>query len=455
MSALMVELEEWGKRDVPGAALSSLDRAFVDKLQGQDGGRIVIDELRDGLRICSRAWVGVVCLENLEIRIVPKLAGENLGLVEMLEFTYGLDGLRRLQSDRTIETEGSNLLDLVALLLAEACEGLLKYGLLADYTEWEEDLSYVRGRLLGDRQILRRFGQIDRIECRFDEHQQDIDENRLLSFALNLCSRRVTSEFVKQRIRRLKAIFDAVCDSARLNPRVCRTRLVYHRLNEHYREPHALAWLILDSIGVQDVLEIGKTSCFAFLIDMNALFERFVLRVIEVLTRGQGIRVRYQHSDRSIIWDAVANRPYARVIPDLLLDRQGGSGARLAIDAKYKTYDERKVASDDIYQSFLYAYAYGGESGKLRPALLLYPATEEASAPLRLRIRDRQGEAAEIVAMGIRIPSLLRECAHRAAGSSSTELLREVETMLPGETKVLGRPLMGTQSSFHSGVDEL
>lgn len=426
MGRPIVELREWSSAFLPEAMLSAADRELVETLRDQDGGRIIIDEMRDGLRVHSRAWVGIVRFESLEIRVVPKLTGENLGLVEMLEFASGLDGLRRLRGQRTLEAAGNQLLDLMALLLAEACEGLLKHGLLADYVEWEEDLAYVRGRLLGDRQILRRFGQIDRLECRFDEHLQDIDENRLLAFTLDLCLLRITSEAVKQRVRRLKAIFDVVCDAAGLNLHACRKRLVYHRLNEQYREPHMLAWLILDSIGVRDVFDVGNTRCFAFLIDMNTLFERFVYRVVDEITRAYGIRVRYQHSDRSIIWNAGANRPYARVIPDLLLDRRDGRGTRLAIDAKYKTYDERKLASDDIYQSFLYAHAYctGDQGGRL--ALLLYPATEELSAPLRLRIRNSRDEAAEIVAMGIRIPQILSECRKRTIGPATRQLLNTV-----------------------------
>jgi hypothetical protein len=36
------------------------------------------------------------------------------------------------------------------------------------------------GRLLGDQQVLRRFGQVDRLVCHFDEHEQNIVENQLL-----------------------------------------------------------------------------------------------------------------------------------------------------------------------------------------------------------------------------------------------------------------------------------
>lgn len=99
----------------------------------------------------------------------------------------------------------------------------------------------LRGRLLGDQQVLRRFGQVDRIVCRFDEHEQNIPENQLLAAALSGCSTRVTHESVRRRVRRLLTIFHEACRPDDLELEGIRDRMTYHRLNEHYRNPHALA----------------------------------------------------------------------------------------------------------------------------------------------------------------------------------------------------------------------
>ena len=67
------------------------------------------------------------------------------------------------------------------------------------------------------------------------------------------------------------------------------------------------------------------------------------------------------------ILNASTGQPYARVVPDILVERSAAdTTARLAIDAKYKLYDERKLSSSDVYQSFLYAYAYGATSAMRR-----------------------------------------------------------------------------------------
>ena len=68
--------------------------------------------------------------------------------------------------------------------------------------------------------------------------------------------------------------------------------------------------------------------------------------------------------------------------------------ARVAVDAKYKLYDQRKLDSGDVYQGFLYAYAFSGAGELAVPtAVLLYPSSTRvepsgsAPSPERADIR--------------------------------------------------------------------
>src|SRR5262249_16874818 len=161
--------------------------------------------------------------------------------------------------------------------------------------------------------------------------------------ALARCSTRVTHDAVRQRVRRLLAIFQGVCQWAELDLSSLSGEIIYHRLNDHYRDAHELAWLLLDGLGTKDLLLGGKTTCFAFLIDMNRLFEKFVFCVLNLLLAPR-FRVHYQRGDSSIIIDAETNRPYARVIPDILVEQNATEMPTgcIAVDAKYKLYDDRK-----------------------------------------------------------------------------------------------------------------
>ena len=423
-----IYLPEWATREVSGVSLTTSDQRFAEELRSGGGGRLSVDETRSGIRITASSWVGVVRFEHFEVRVLPKLAGDNLGLVEMVEFTTGLDALKRSSGARSIAAGGDNLFDLIALLLAEECDRLVRGGLFADYVEHEDELPVVRGRILADRQVLRRFGQVDRVMCRFDDREHDVFENQLLAAALDLCSRRVDHAGVSRHVRRLSSIFREVCSTGAFEGATARRQIAYHRLNQHYRQAHCLAQLVLESLGAEDLLEAGSTRCFAFLIDMNLLFERFVHRLLERLLPA-GYRLYYQRSDRSIIWNADDNRPYAAVIPDLLVQHDGESARCVPLDAKYKLYDERKLSSDDIYQCFLYAYAYGGTGVESVPrAVLVYPSLGGSQEPLRLRVQSAQKVAgAEILALGIHIPTALKEARERRGGPGAATLLEAIK----------------------------
>ena len=185
---LLGPLTEWTSEVYPGVALTPEDRAVVEKSSASADDRLKIEELRRGLRVRTRSWVGVVRLPTVEIRVVPKVTGDLLGLVRLLEYASGLDALIRLSDDATLEASGDSLLELVVLLFVEASERVLRRGLLSGYVEREDDLPILRGRILGDRQMLERFGQLDRIICRFDELEHDVVENQLLAAALQVAS---------------------------------------------------------------------------------------------------------------------------------------------------------------------------------------------------------------------------------------------------------------------------
>lgn len=413
---VLPSLREWESRTFPGVVLTLFGRVQAARLT--DEGRLQVDEVREGLRVRARSWVGVVRLDGVEIRIVPKLAGDHLGLVRLLESVSGLEGLTRLRGVASLQVVGDSLFDLVALLFVEACEGIIRRGLLAGYLEREEDLPIVRGRILADRQVLERFGLLDRIICRFDELEHDIDENRLLAATIRIAHRRVRTASVRRRLARVRAVMEPICDPTKLDVRNVRAQIIYDRLNSHYRQAHGLASMVLDALGIEDLLAPGDTRSFTFLLDMNLLFERFVEQLVRRSLANGHFSVCSQASHSSIIWNVTAHQTYARVRPDTIVESRDGPLTRVAIDAKYKLYDQRPLDQSDIYQVFLYAYAMGVRGGQQVPAaLIIYPASSSETNPVRLQIRPLDARlGAEIVALGVPIPAALDELSRGDAG---------------------------------------
>ncbi|MCB8924030.1 MAG: hypothetical protein H6652_00220 [Ardenticatenaceae bacterium] len=425
------ELSEWETRFFPGLSLSVQDRQLAKSFKGGDTGRLDIDELRDGVRIRARSWVGVIHFQNFEVRILPKLAGKNAGLVDMLTLTSGLDALRRNRAQRFLDTvESVHLLDLIALLFAEACARIVERGLLHDYVERESELPVLRGRLLVSQQVRQYYGRVDRLFCRYDDHLTDVVENQILAAALAICRSPVRHPAVRLQIRRLHTVFAAACTVEKfIDWQSARLEIQYHRMNEHYREAHELAWLLFESLGIENLFEAGQTRSFAFLLDMNRLFENFVTRFVNHALRERPYLIHAQRRDRSIIWDLMRKRPYTHVVPDLLIESD--KGRCLTVDAKYKLYDDKRLSTSDIYQSFFYAYAYKSASEQRPAALLLYPSSGQRERPNYLQIRDQGRSAkANLQALSIFIPQAINEIKTNTTGPTSKLLLNAVEQFI-------------------------
>ena len=130
---------------------------------------------------------------SFEVRVVPKLVGGNLGVLEMFDYASGLDALARLRCDPRRSTSGRGPADRPARASSSPapCERILRDGLLQDYVTREETLGVLRGRLRVDEQVRRRFGRVDQLECRFDELETDVPDNQLLAVGARPCTARL------------------------------------------------------------------------------------------------------------------------------------------------------------------------------------------------------------------------------------------------------------------------
>jgi 5-methylcytosine-specific restriction enzyme subunit McrC len=426
----VVELSEWERRKrAPVNDLTDPDRQLATSLREADGGRLIVDESRDGVWLSATSWVGVVRFAFFEVRVVPKLAGGNLGILRMLDYSLGVGALRRYETLRKLETIGDSLLELIAWLLGAACERLVGDGLLSDYVGREESLHVLRGRLRLMDQASRRFLRVDPLEVAFDDFETDIPENRVLGAALAATRGVVRNPTVQKLVRRQHSIFLEACDPSLPDPLAMLEQIAYNRRNEHYRYAHLLARLLLGRLAVRDLFTPGGTTSFAFLIDMNELFEAFITRLADEALAKRGMRVHAQRRDPSIILDDASGKRYGTIIPDLLIEaRRGSAVVRLPIDAKYKLYDRRRIDEADVYQTFFYAFAYRAEaeSGRLARAVILYPRSG-AGADASLRVETYLGQAtARIHAFGVDIDQALDSIAAGSVSISAIPALARV-----------------------------
>ncbi|MDY7103737.1 MAG: hypothetical protein S0880_21350 [Actinomycetota bacterium] len=426
-TVVRVDLPEWSTTQAVVAAPTAGDLALAARLAEDAGGKLDLTWLHDGrLQVRSTSWVGTVRLSGATIRVVPKYVGEELGVLRMLEYSSGMRRLRRLPLERRLDASGAHLVDLIRRLFVEEVETLVLRGLINDYSEEEEALPVLRGSLKVREQVTRRFARLDALECRFDEFHGDVVANQLVAAGLSVARRLTTSAAIERSVRHLEAMVAEVCHAPTLDAGWYRERLVDNRRTEPYRAAHELALVLLDHAGLTDLYAERQLTSFAFLFDMNEIFEDFVTTLVGDGFAGTGWTVAAQRRARGVIVDERTGRSYATLIPDLVLD--GPDGRSIPADVKYKRYDTAKLSSGDIYQTFVYSYALtAADADPL--ALLIYPSERSAARP-QLAIDTPHGRTARIVGLGLPVPAVLD--ALSTGGAEKAEMLAGLRSQLLG-----------------------
>ena len=249
-------------------------------------------------------------------------------------------------------------------------------GLLHGYETREETLNVVRGRIRIEDQLRQRFGIAVPIEVRYDEFTSDIEPNRLLKAAVRriaLLSQR--SQRTRPLLSAMRAVFANVSDVEYRPANL--PELPLNPLNAHYQPALAMARLILKSGTVE--LAAGKVKSASFLIDMNKVFEDFVV---------VGLREALGLSDYAFPQEARGREFWLDACQKVQLkpDISWWQGDRCVFvgDAKYKRTTVHGAQNHDIYQALAYAVAAG-----LPSALLIYAHDEqERIAPVTYHIRE-------------------------------------------------------------------
>lgn len=206
------------------------------------------------------------------------------------------------------------------------------------------------------------------------------------------------------------------------------TRSLLSRLNQRFEPLLNLARLFLDGGSLQ--LLAGETNTFAFVFDMNQLFESFITSFIrshraDVLpTALEACDILPQTRGASRCLARIGDRRVFRLEPDLAFYADGKFS--LLLDAKYKRLDPSPtsigVSQGDVYQMHAYAHRYD-----CARVLLLYPQTAEHSEPLKATFTLEDGDQQiDVRTVDIRVDL--------GKSSGRHQLVNELKSILAGGT---------------------
>jgi 5-methylcytosine-specific restriction enzyme subunit McrC len=327
---------------------------------------------------------------NHTIQILPKLYDDeahDLGfLVYLLSYTRKLE-LRHTGTAQHEELSGS-LLEVWIWHFAQELNHLLRERPLQTYVDVEEDVSFLRGKLLVEREL----GGGGRLYARYPCRYSVFTPNHLINEVLRFCNRLLMRQTRILRNRARLQENDALLTDVDL--RTIRPsdldQVHLDRLNRHYEPILRMCRLLLEGSTLD--LRAGRITQLAFVFDMNTLFEEFVA---EFLRRNKN---RIRLGDERHLIEVISQRSLGRLFGEfnmrVALILTDNTKRSFLVDTKYKLLDEaaphKGLSQADFYQ--MYAYGRAGEH-RYDDVILLYPDTggirrSFAQEGLRMHIRQ-------------------------------------------------------------------
>jgi len=303
--------------------------------------------------LTSQGWVGHIAVTpDFTVSIHPKVSINNL--FRMLEYAYRLDSFEILPG--VVDTDSmADLYERLANILSKRVLDRHQKGLYRAYIAESDQLAFVRGRL-DVVTSARRPWQV-KLDCEFEEHTADIEDNQILAVTLNRISRSgLCTDRSRPTIRRAYRALKSVNSSHQMSGKECIGRF-YHRLNEDYEPLHALCRFFLEGTGPQ--LGEGEHAMLPFLLNMARLYELFVAEWL----KAHLPKSYYLKSQETVQIDDSGTLKFNI---DLVIYDSESEQVHCVLDTKYKNANSYEPA--DIAQVMAYAVSKG-----CHQAILVYP----------------------------------------------------------------------------------
>ncbi len=346
------ENEEESVKILETLSLEVEDQKLRQKLQDKGILNISSDPIKPGLRIKSESHIGVAQFSNFSVTIIPKFS--NIGkLVELIDFVYDLDLEIFPESETEFLGEKNMLSEVIISTFVKHVTTLLKRGMVKSYTTHQSNLSYLRGKLIFQQQIINDAKTKLEFACEHDEFEFDNIENQILLYCLERCYYITINKDRKKEIRRIIGLLDGLVSTREIISDDFKL-INYNQMNQHYKKVHELCKLIVNSVKITNFYEQKSRFINSFFVDMNEVFEKFVFKLFQkyypLPCKGQ----QYFAS-----WEVENTGKKFNIIPDLLIFDKNRHKVEAIIDTKYKP----KISEEDRFQIAFYIQDYKKKEG--------------------------------------------------------------------------------------------
>jgi len=358
----LFEHQEWPSTDVEKIIsrkieLNESDRKIVKFLKNEN--IVEFDELKNGIRIKSHQFIGTVSFSKFTLKIIPKIYKFQeksvwRNITQCMQFTKNYSPEKIINFGKiSINDDESILQDYLVWTLVYECNTLLRRGLLKSYVTHEENLSYLKGKIILKNQFQNDMRKKVGFYCEYDELEFDNIENRIILQTLIQCRKIAINSELKKEVFKLIEQLSGIIQKVPITvDDIKRVRGTYNRQNDYYEDSHIICEMIIENKGISDFYENKENQSFSvpFFVDMNKVFEKFVTKLFEVYYHDKIFTQKKQNA-----WIIDDTKQNIKMIPDIIL--QNKHKEITIIDVKYKD----KLSVNDLYQIGFYIHEYTSE----------------------------------------------------------------------------------------------
>ncbi len=333
---------------------------------------ITTRRIEGDLKVRISHMTGSLFLSGCQIEIIPKFisaANEKYWSDILLEVLARARHKRYgYVKNKGFISSGLSFIDHVALAYADSLDQALEQENIRTYKNTEEELPFLRGRLLIQKSIMNAFSRPHRYVCEVDYLEENNEYNNLLSWALSRFQSCVFDAKIKQRLMSLEYRLPGYGEQHGLPSRL---PLIPPAQYRHFEESLEIASNL--AMGNQYSIDGGSSSTYGYILNTEVLYEKFIEETLKFAVRLLGGEYYVSPQDSKLYAEAITDKDrsyYTR--PDNVIYH--GESPMLLIDAKYKKFTDsetgnsKRPQNSDVYQLVASLVSYG-----CRVGILLYP----------------------------------------------------------------------------------
>lgn len=321
--------------------------------------------IRNGVKFCS--YVGVLQVGNTLIEILPKAdmssgkGQETLWqkvLIQMLRTVWGFSV--REAGSSALKVKHHSVLDLYFELYLCEVEKLVHAGLIKKYRREEQNTVTMKGKLAFTKHLQKNLVHQERFYIETSNYTPQHLLHQVLFAALQVVQNLNRNTLLHARIGRLLLNFPEQ-KPIQVTPGTFE-RLPQDRKSLLYGPALEIAELLL--LNYHPDIRQGRKHVLALMFDMNALWEQFVLRLLQRNMKSYTVSGQVNKK----FWKSTAGSLSSSLRPDILIR---GNYSTVVLDTKWKNLNGEGPSADDLRQMYVYHEYFHADL-----VALLYPGTD-------------------------------------------------------------------------------